>query len=521
MLRQIQESFSRGVSGRDNSGEDYPTRIDSWPRVFWTKVKRKHPQNEAELADIIRNENYYVLGKRHSYNGVQLVFKSNSIDFGEIDAGEFKAIDVAEDANSVTVGPAVTIEELKRELLKHKRRLANSGNYMAQTVIGALVTGTHGFGPKALMADAILSLTFLDAKGERQTLTRDHPDFDYVALSFGLVAPIISMTLEIVPLSVFAAEELVCTLNDLPDWTEGASYISYAVFPYSDISNPTIALRALRPADMGGRDAEKSADNDFPDASDLQPTPGARGFLIRMLDRLLWLVLHLFWRLDRMIPFGRPWLNRQIAALVRNNPHRKSYETDPEDLDYLYDPEPKLLRERLPNPLKQLFSPTYTAYNLAFFVPQENSREILQFILHQADELRRKPVRFYLKSTIGVRQLADGSSLKFAGNHNGPAAAIDLFADIREYAWLERIQAAVMDYFPGKVRPHWGKSKIVNGFAETLGAKHIERMKEIHKTHFPYKTLMLNKDVSRLFQFSTQAPGTDSNEQEYEKRGLV
>ena len=53
--------------------------------------------------------------------------------------------------------------------------------------IGALATGTHGFGPRGVMADSIVELSFLDGAGQRQTLAKGDPDFDYVALSFGTI----------------------------------------------------------------------------------------------------------------------------------------------------------------------------------------------------------------------------------------------------------------------------------------------------------------------------------------------
>jgi hypothetical protein len=204
-----------------------------------------------------------------------------------------------------------------------------------------------------------------------------------------------------------------------------------------------------------------------------------------------------------MFPILRYRLQR---AANRLNPrtHRRVI-TAPEDLDYLYDPEPLLKSQRAPDLLTGFFSTATTAYNLAFFVPLERSEEVVRFIMHEAEKLR--PLGFLLKSLIGVRELADESELPFAGNFGGPVAAIDLFADVRDYAWLERLQRAVTSYFPG-VRPHWGKSAIVEDFAPALGKKHIAALRALHRKHYPPGTLTPNEAVRKLLDLGDPAPAS-------------
>ena len=65
----------------------------------------------------------------------------------------------------------------------------------------------------------------------------------------------------------------------------------------------------------------------------------------------------------------------------------------------------------------------------------------------------------------------------FAANAREPMAAIDLFADPRDYAWLERLQRLVMHYEPD-TRPHFGKSALGPDFRAALngdGQDHLEQ----------------------------------------------
>ena len=121
------------------------------------------------------------MGQSHSYNGVQVVPGVTAMLMRE---GGLKTLAYDPASETVRVGASVSVRELKLFLRDgHGRGLLNSGNYMEQSVIGALATGTHGFGPRAVMADSVIELTFLDGAGQRVTLRRGDPNFAHVALS--------------------------------------------------------------------------------------------------------------------------------------------------------------------------------------------------------------------------------------------------------------------------------------------------------------------------------------------------
>jgi FAD/FMN-containing dehydrogenase len=413
---------------------------------------------------------------------VQIVRDTQALFFGRCALNE-----MAFDANTniATVGPSVTIKALKLFLLDKGRRLVNSGNYMAQTAIGAMLTGTHGYGPGAVMADAIVALTFLDAQGQPVTLRREDADFPFVALSFGTIGPIVSVSIETAPLESFQSDAWICRLSQKPARAAGASAVSYAVLPYTRPEDPTILLHTLRPPALAGAAVQS----------------GPPMFSLR---RIAEFIIQRYQAFDKFLPAFRRPMQKWIARLDIQV-HRQQL-TDPKDLDYLYDPAPKLEGERSPNLLKGFFSTTLTAYNLAFFVPRADAAAVIRFIMNEAEELRG--LGFYLKSLIGVREIEGRSPLPFSANAEGPVSAIDLFADVRDYAWLERIQRDVLDYFRG-VRPHWGKSAIVEEYRHSFKADDLDRLRGLHRRHYPEGSLVVSERVRKFLGLGSPDPGSN------------
>ncbi|WP_185960218.1 FAD-binding protein [Erythrobacter insulae] len=450
-------------------------------KVFFGDITPHRFTSEETLADFVRDNEYCCIGQSHSYNGVQVAPSLNAVLMGK---STLDFCDVDPLAKTVTCGPSTTIEQLKRELLEYDLKMFNSGNYMAQTVIGALVTGTHGYGAKATMADAVTQLTFLDGQGKIVALNRSDPSFRYAILSFGTIGPIISVTLEAASLESFQSDAWITRLSKKNALQKGSIATSWAVVPYSDPDDPLIMLHTLRQAKTG-----KAKKRHRPN---ILSWAGIATFIIER-----------YWAIDRLLPALRRPLQR-LADRLNIRSHRRTI-TDPRDLDYLYDPEPFLKSQRSPDILTGLFSTTHTAYNLAFHVPLDRAEEVVKFILLEVDKWRS--LRFFLKSLIGVRELSDKSPLPFAGNFEGPTAAIDLFADTRDYAWLERLQREVLTQFD-QVRPHWGKSAIVHEFEASLGTEEISRLRDLHRHHYPLGNLKPNDRVQRLLDLNRPMPST-------------
>ncbi|MBX7481090.1 FAD-binding protein [Qipengyuania qiaonensis] len=462
-------------------GKDGKRWVRSWINIFRTECEACIPQNETLLGELIGEGHYCCIGQSHSYNGVQVIPSVNAMMMRE---GGLTALSYDPATELVRVGASVSVRELKLFLRdKHCRGLHNSGNYMEQSVIGALATGTHGYGPRGVMADSIVELTFLDGAGQRVTLKRGDPDFAYVALSFGTIAPIVELVLETKPLQPYISISSMSRLSKLDELKQGSIAANWAVMPYTDPEDPVIMLHAL-------------AECHEADSVVAHPKPKGGG------GRIAAWVLRRYYAFDRFLPSFRRPMQRLIDWLDLKQSERVI--TDPDDLDYLYDPKPGLKENRAPSITRGLFSTTYTGYNLAFFVPLEKAPAVVRFIMHEADALR--DLGFFLKGIISVRELPGLAGPIFAANSTRPMAAIDLFADPRDYAWLERLQRSVMQYEPD-TRPHFGKSALGPDFCNALCRTHLDELMRIHRRHYPQGNLMFSERVRAMCDVGRPLPG--------------
>ncbi|WP_369025068.1 FAD-binding protein [Qipengyuania sp. RANM35] len=461
-------------------GREGKRRIFSWIHVFRGEAEALIPNDETKLAADIAKGCFSCVGQSHSYNGVQIVPGINAMMMPE---GGFKNLSYDPATGIATVGASISVRTCKEFLLTHDRRLLNSGNFMAQTVVGALMTGTHGFGERAVMADAIHALTFLDGNGQRVRLQRGDADFPYVALSFGTIAPIIEIEIETVPTEAFISNSHINRLSKLRELQQGTIASNWCVLPYSDPEDPMMMLHALAHCAVAERVPEKKSG----------------GGIFAPIAR--WVIGN-YQTLDRFLPMLRRPMQRFLDRL--NVKQHTQIQTDPRDLDYLYDPKPGLASERAPDILHGMFSTTYTGYNLAFFVPLEKGPAVVKFIMREADDLR--DLGFFLKGIISVREITRTSDVKFAANHREPMAAIDLFADPRDYAWLERLQRLVLQYEPA-TRPHFGKSALMPEFRSSLGQDDLDRLMDIHRQHYPKANLMFSERVRAFLDVGKPLPG--------------
>ena len=436
-------------------------RLSSWVGVFSEEIFPLTVEDQTQLVDDMSKGNYYSIGKSHSYNGIQLSPSSRTFIFSESSLKEI----VYDDMTAyVEVEASVTIKQLKLFLLQKGRRLANSGSFMEQTIIGALVTGTHGYGENAIMADSIEAVVILNKKGQEIRFDKSDEDFAYIGVSFGVINPIVRVTLSTLPVEQFEITNTICGFKNKNAYTEDAVGVAYALFPYSG-NDPTIALTVQR-----------KVDHEMP----VTPIPvdSRIGFAFR------YFFIRYYWFFNLYFPSLRPWLQKRMRAL--EGKVKKVVYTDKNDIDYLYDPYPLIEAEKPPRFERQLFNNAYSSYNLAFFAPQKIVDRVLYFIVDVAAEL--KTHGFYLKNYIGVRELKRTSKFIFAGNHKEEMSAIDLFSSPQDFTWLIEIQRRVLSNFGG-IRPHWAKSILTSEYRKSFSDAEISHLTAL--SHRLYDNYML------------------------------
>jgi len=159
------------------------------------------PTSEAELAGIVRTavrerRNVRVVGSRHSYNDC---FYSPS---ALVSLGAFDQIgDIDEERHTITVGAGVTVQALCDHLDARGYALRWAGNSGKQTVVGAAITGTHGYcRDGGLLAELIVGARVVNGRGEILEVD-DEAELRALRVSLGTLGIITRAELSIVPAS--------------------------------------------------------------------------------------------------------------------------------------------------------------------------------------------------------------------------------------------------------------------------------------------------------------------------------
>ena len=190
---------------------------------------------EAVRAAAVAGRRIRAVGSGHSFTAAA-VTDGHRLDLGELDTGV--RVDAAR--RLVTVPAGMTLHALNELLARHGLALPNLGDIDAQTVAGAISTGTHGTGAKlGCLSTFVTALTLVTGTGEVLHCSADeHPDvFAAARVGIGAVGVLVEVTLRCVDAFVLRAHErpapLDAVLADLPDLVEGHDHVEFYWFPYT------------------------------------------------------------------------------------------------------------------------------------------------------------------------------------------------------------------------------------------------------------------------------------------------
>src|SRR4051794_3454910 len=153
-----------------------------------------HPKSEAEIAAAIkRADTVRVAGTGHSFSDIvgtdgTLLHLDKVASLNRVDG------DVAR------VGAGMTLHALGPALAEHGLALENQGDIDAQTVAGALATGTHGTGERYRNLSAnVVGMRLVDGRGEVRELS-DGDDLRAARVSVGALGVVTEVAIRCVPL---------------------------------------------------------------------------------------------------------------------------------------------------------------------------------------------------------------------------------------------------------------------------------------------------------------------------------
>ncbi|MEU8259312.1 D-arabinono-1,4-lactone oxidase [Micromonospora sp. NPDC048999] len=175
------------------------------------------------------------VGSGHSFTGAALT-DGHRLDLSGLATG----VTVDPARRLVTVPAGMTLHALNELLATHRLALPNLGDIDAQTVAGALSTGTHGTGARlGCLSTFVTALTLVTGTGDVLHCSADaHRDvFAAARVGIGAVGVLVEVTLRCVDAFVLRAHERPASLSDvladLPGLVEQHDHVEFYWFPYT------------------------------------------------------------------------------------------------------------------------------------------------------------------------------------------------------------------------------------------------------------------------------------------------
>ncbi len=342
------------------------------------------------------------VGSGHSFSDIA-VCDGTLLDLGALD----RVLDADPATGLVRVEAGITLHRLSRELLARGLALPNLGDIDAQTLAGALATGTHGTGGRlANLSAAVAGMELVLGDGSERTLTDADSDLLRAArIGLGALGIVVAVTLRCVPaFRLHAVDEprpLAGVLDALDELVDGNDHFEFWTFPHSPVALTRTNNRTDAPRAPLGR--------------------------VRETVEEVWLDNHVFGLLNRAarrVPRAVPLITRTAGAVSSR-------------------------RERVDWSFKVFASPRLVRFEeMEYAVPREHARAALEAA---TAVLERHPVSF----PVELRFVApDDALLSPAHGRETAYVAVHNYRGMPFEAPFREVEA-VMAGFGG--RPHWGK----------------------------------------------------------------
>lgn len=198
-------------------------------------VRIDRPCSEQQLVAAVtdaaeRGWTVKAVGAGHSFTDIALT-SGLLLDL----AGYAQVLKV--DRNLVTVQAGIRLHDLAKSLADHDLALPNLGDIDAQSIAGAISTGTHGTGLGFQgVASCVVGMRVVTGEGEAVDLTEDQLRVGRVGL--GAAGLISTVTLECVPAFWLRAQEDRRTVDEMLEsfdsWSEEYDHAEFFWMPHTD-----------------------------------------------------------------------------------------------------------------------------------------------------------------------------------------------------------------------------------------------------------------------------------------------
>lgn len=199
------------------------------------------PSTIEELQDIVRAANQEqtpikVVGAGHSWSDIALPH----VRLVSLDRMN-QILHVDHEKHQVTVQAGIRLRDLNEKLAHLGLGLSNQGSVNAQSIAGAIATGTHGSGVRfGNIATQVRALEIVTADGQQHTAsTSENPDLFHAArIGLGALGILTSVTLQCEPaFSLHSLERPVAfadLLQNIHQYAQEADHCKVWWFPHTD-----------------------------------------------------------------------------------------------------------------------------------------------------------------------------------------------------------------------------------------------------------------------------------------------
>jgi FAD-linked oxidoreductase len=385
----------------------------------------ERPRSEQELAEVVRGaassgRRVRPVGTGHSFTDAACT-DGVMVDTRWLD----RVVAVDSTSGRVRVGGGIRLHELGERLAALGLALENQGDIDAQSLAGAIATGTHGTGLRfGNLSSRVVGVRLVTTTGEVVEVTDDSDPEALAAarVSLGALGIASAVTVQCLPLYTLRRRDeprpLGETLARLDELAESNDHFELFVFPYTRTA-------LTRATERSGR----------------EPEPGGRWRSWIEEDLVENGALSLACRVGRRANRLVPSLNRRLAALIG--------------------PGEKVDRAHRVYATKRRVRFT----EMEYACPRAQAREAVERILALV-ERRRLPIAFPLEVRFSA---GDDALLSPAHGRETCYLAVHQYVGM-EYESYFRAVEAIMDDYDG--RPHWGKLHYQS--AATLAARYPE-----------------------------------------------
>ena len=366
------------------------------------------PRSREELAEAVgaaaaAGERIKVTGSGHSFTEAA----TTEATMVRLDALR-GVLDVDRASGLVKVGAGTVLRDLNEELAALGLGLENMGDIDAQTVAGAISTGTHGTGAGfANISARVEAVEMVLADGSVRELAAGDPLLPAARIGIGALGAISSVTIRCFPSFTLRREDSAHRLADVLDrfdeYAERNDHFELFTFPYSDRA---LVLERNRTAEA--------------------PKPKSR--VVALLND----VLLENWVLEAMAATGRRWPRTipplaKFAGLVATGTNNQ----DRSDRIFV-------------NQRNVRFT------EMEYAVPRADGPTAVRRVVEWVRS-NRYPVFFPIEVRVAA---GDDASLSAAHERETAYIAVHQYRGMEWRPYFEAVES-IMDDYGG--RPHWGK----------------------------------------------------------------